>query len=98
MGFTAKTIERQIILRGDNRRLTRKVQQINHRALLFAETLEDATDTDLNGQKEDHLTDHHLNHLMAHLTDHHLNHLMAHLTDTPMVHIKDGLLVVVVKI
>ena len=87
MGFTAKTIERQIILRGDNRRLTRKVQQINHRALLFAETLEAATDTDLSGQQVDHLT------------DHHLNHLMAHLTDTPMVHTKDGLLVVgVVKI
>jgi hypothetical protein len=49
MEFTAQTIERQIILWGDTQRLTRKVQQINHRALLFAETLEDATDPNLSG-------------------------------------------------
>src|SRR5215831_3546270 len=58
IGFTAKPIERRIILRGDKGRLSRRLQQINYEALSFTETLEDTLDVAVEAQYPDHPMDH----------------------------------------
>jgi hypothetical protein len=53
IGFTAKTIERPIMLRGDKGRLSRRLQQINYQALSFTEALEDTLDVAIKAQYPD---------------------------------------------
>ena len=69
IGFTAKTLERRIILRGDRSRLSKKLQHIDYKALLFAEPLEDTIARDT-----DHLMDHLMNHPMDHRFEHQIDH------------------------
>jgi transposase-like protein len=80
MGFTARSLQRQIILRGDRNRLSKKLQQIDYKALLFGETLEDATTFPLSSGDVEHLIGHRIDHLMAHQIDHRFNTLMNHQT------------------
>jgi transposase-like protein len=73
MGFTAKTLERQIILRGDRTRLVRQLQQIDYQALCFVEPLEGSTSTlpppNSRNNRMDHPMDQRIAHLMDHRTD-----------------------------
>lgn len=78
IGFTAKTNERRIMLRGDKGRLSRRLQQINYKALSFTEVLDDPLDVAVEAQYPDHPMDH----LSDHRLDHRIEDLMAH----PMNH------------
>jgi hypothetical protein len=73
MGFTAKTLERRIVLRGDKTRLAKQLQQIDYQALGFVEILEGST-------RAAPLPDR-TNHRMAHPMDHHIDHPMDDHTD-----------------
>jgi hypothetical protein len=64
IGFTAKVLERPIVLRGDKSRLTKKLQQIDYHALLFTETLEGALHLDLQIEDASHLMDHRMKPLL----------------------------------
>jgi hypothetical protein len=74
IGFTAKALERPIVLRGDKSRLTKKLQQIDYHALLFTETLEGAPRLDL--QVED----------VSHRMDHLMKPLLSSRMEDPMIH------------
>lgn len=58
IGFTAKVLERPIVLRGDKSRLTKKLQQIDYHALLFTETLEGTLHLDPQVEDLSHPMDH----------------------------------------
>jgi transposase-like protein len=73
MGFTAKTLDRGIALRGDKTRLERKLQQIDYSALCFTEPLEGSTSADSLGNR--------LYHPMDHLMDHRVEPRMYHQMD-----------------
>ena len=73
MGFTAKTLERRIILRGDKTRLAKQLQQIDYQALGFVEPLEGSTSVEAPHNQ--------INHRMSHLTDHRIDSPMDHHTD-----------------
>jgi len=81
IGFTAKTVERRIILRGDRARLSRRLQQINYQALSFTEVLDDVLDTGDEVQRLDHP----MNPLMDDRLNHPMNSPMNHLVDHPKV-------------
>lgn len=74
IGFTAKTLERPIVLRGDKSRLTKKLQQIDYQALLFTETLEGTLH--LDPQVED--TSHRIDHPVKPLLSSRMGDLMSH--------------------
>jgi hypothetical protein len=74
IGFTAKTLERLIVLRGDKIRLTKKLQQIDYHALLFTETLEGALH--LDPQVED--VSHRIDPLMKPLLNSRMEEPMGH--------------------
>jgi hypothetical protein len=78
IGFTAKALERPIVLRGDKGRLAKKLQQIDYQALLFTEPLERALL--LGPQVED--MSHRLDHRMQPL----LNDRMGDPLDHPLGH------------
>ena len=74
IGFTAKTLERRIILRGDRSKLSKKLQHIDYKALLFAEPLEDTIVGGPYTRDTDHLMDHLMNHPMDHRFEHQIDH------------------------
>jgi hypothetical protein len=78
IGFTAKTVTRRIILRGDKGRLAKKLQQMNYQALSFTETLEEALQVASRAQHLDHLMDHPLDDRMDYLMDDLMTHPMDH--------------------
>jgi transposase-like protein len=65
MGFTAKTLEQRIALRGDKTRLAKQLQQIDYQALAFVEPLEASTRAGVlptrQSHRMDHLMDHRIN-------------------------------------
>jgi transposase-like protein len=69
MGFTATTLERRIVLRGDRTRLTRKLQQIDYQALCFVEPLEGSTSADSLANRLYHPMDHRFEPRMDHQTE-----------------------------
>jgi transposase-like protein len=73
MGFTAKAVERQIVLRGDKTRLAKQLQQIDYQLLGFVESLEGSTSAasppNQINQRMDHLMDHRMTPPMDHQTD-----------------------------
>jgi hypothetical protein len=73
MGFTAKTLERRIVLRGDKTRLAKQLQQIDYQLLGFVEPLEEAASAEVLpkqlNQRMDHLMDHRITPPMDHPTD-----------------------------
>jgi transposase-like protein len=75
MGFTAKVLERRIVLRGDKTRLAKQLQQIDYQALCFVEPLEGSTSTASPPNQ--------INHRMDHLMDHRITPPMDHRTDGP---------------
>jgi hypothetical protein len=81
IGFTARTIERRIILRGDKARLSRRLQQIHYQALSFTEALDDTLDAAGEARYRDHPMDHPVDQRM----DHRLEDPMAHPMDHPGV-------------
>jgi transposase-like protein len=72
MGFTAKTLERRIVLRGDKTRLAKQLQQIDYQALCFVEPLEGSTSAEAPPDQ--------INHRMDHLMDHRIDPLIDHQT------------------
>jgi hypothetical protein len=80
IGFTAKTIERRIILRGEKGRLSRRLQQINYQALSFTEALDDALDVTVGAQRLDHQMGHLLDNQLDHPMESPMNHPMDHTT------------------
>ena len=78
IGFTAKTVERRIILRGDRGRLSRRLQQIHYQALSFTEALDDVLDTGDEVQSLDHPVEHRINNQLDHRMDSLIDHLMDH--------------------
>jgi hypothetical protein len=73
MGFTAKTLERRIVLRGDRTRLAKQLQQIDYQALCFVEPLEGSTSAvpppNPRNYQMDHPMDQRIDHLMDRRTD-----------------------------
>ena len=73
MGFTAETLHRRIVLRGDKTRLAKQLQQIDYKALSFTEPLEGATRAaplpDQINHRIDHPMDHRIDHPIDHRTD-----------------------------
>jgi transposase-like protein len=84
IGFTAKVLERRIILRGDRRKLSKKLQQINYTALLFAEPLEGGMSGEPSSHDIDHLMNHHINHPMGHLSEYQMDHRIGTSQDHPL--------------
>jgi hypothetical protein len=80
IGFTAKTIERRIILRGDKGRLSRKLQQINYQALSFTEPLDETVDAAVEAPRLDHPMDHLLDNQLDHPVEDPMTHLVDHTT------------------
>jgi hypothetical protein len=78
IGFTAKTIERRIILRGDKGRLSKRLQQINYQALSFTETLDDIVDAAIEAQTLNYPIDHLMDNLLDNPIENPINHLMDH--------------------
>jgi hypothetical protein len=73
MGFTAKTLERRIVLRGDKTRLAKQLQQIDYQALGFVEPLEGSTSAEAPHNQ--------VNHPMIHPMNHRIDPPMDHRTD-----------------
>jgi hypothetical protein len=69
IGFTARTLERPIVLRGEKTRLAKKLQQIDYQPLLFTETLEGPLHLEPRVDDGSHRMDHLMKHLNNHLMD-----------------------------
>jgi transposase-like protein len=69
MGFTAKTLERRIVLRGDRTRLAKQLQQIDYQALCFVEPLEGATSAVPPPNPRNYQMDHPMDQRIAHPMD-----------------------------
>jgi hypothetical protein len=78
IGFTAKTLERPIMLRGEKSRLVKKLQQLDYHALLFTETLEGTLPLELQVGAAQHRMDH--------LMEQPMNHRMVDPVDQRLVH------------
>jgi hypothetical protein len=78
IGFTARTLERPIVLRGEKTRLAKKLQQIDYQALLFTETLEGSIHLEARVDDGSHRMDHPMKHLVNHLMDDSVGHLFDH--------------------
>jgi transposase-like protein len=83
MGFTAKTLERRIILRGDKTRLAKQLQQIDYQALGFVESLEEAASAGVPPHELQHRMPHRINHPMDHRIDPLMDHHMESVQDQP---------------
>jgi hypothetical protein len=84
IGFTAKALERTIVLRGDKGRLTKKLQQIDYHALLFTETLEGTLHLDPQVADLSHRMDHPMNHLFSNRMEDPMSHLVSHPEHQPI--------------
>jgi hypothetical protein len=84
IGFTAKVLERLIVLRGDKSRLTKKLQQIDYHALLFTETLEGALHLDLQVEDVSHQMDHRMKPLLNTRMENPINHPLGHPEQQPI--------------
>jgi transposase-like protein len=71
MGFTAKTLDRRIVLRGDKTRLAKQLQQIDYQALGFVEPLEGSTSIEAPHNQVNHRMIHPMNHRIDPPMDHH---------------------------
>jgi hypothetical protein len=78
IGFTAKTLERPIVLRGDKGRLAKKLQQIDYQALLFTEPLEGILPLDPQIEDISHRLDHRMQPLLNDRIGGPLNHPLGH--------------------
>jgi len=78
IGFTAKVLERPIVLRGDKSRLTKKLQQIDYHALLFTETLEGTLQLDPQVEDLSHPMDHPMKLLLSSRMENPMNHPLGH--------------------
>jgi len=83
IGFTAKVLERPIVLRGDKSRLTKKLQQIDYHALLFTETLEGALH-DPTVEDGSHRMDHLLKPLLNTRMENPISHPLGHPEQRPI--------------
>jgi hypothetical protein len=84
IGFTAKALERPIVLRGDKSRLTKKLQQIDYQALLFTETLEGTLHLDSQIEEISPRMDHPVNTRVNHRMKDPMNHPFDHAKHQPM--------------
>jgi transposase-like protein len=71
MGFTATTLERRIVLRGDKARLAKQLHQIDYQALGFVEPLEGSTGVGALPNHQYHRMKHPMEHRIDPLMDHH---------------------------
>jgi hypothetical protein len=85
IGFTARTLERPIMLRGEKSRLAKKLQQIDYHALLFTESLEGTLSLEPQVEDVSQSMDHPLKHLMNHRMDDPMGHLLSHPEQQPMI-------------
>jgi transposase-like protein len=69
MGFTAKTLERRIVLRGDKTRLAKQLQQIDYQALGFVEPLEGSTSAEALPNQRNHRINPLMDHQMGGVHD-----------------------------
>jgi hypothetical protein len=76
IGFTARTVEWPIVLRGEKSRLAKKLQQIDYHALLFTETLEGALH--LETEDDSHRMDHPMNPRLSGRMEEPMDQLLAH--------------------
>jgi hypothetical protein len=83
IGFTAKVLERPIVLRGDKSRLTKKLQQIDYHALLFTETLEGTLRLDPQVEDLSHPMDHPMKLLLSSRMENPMNHPLGHADHQP---------------
>jgi hypothetical protein len=84
IGFTARTLERPIMLRGEKSRLAKKLQQIDYHALLFTERLEGTLPLELQGGDVSHRMDHPMEQPMSHRMVGPMNRLLDHPEKQPM--------------
>jgi hypothetical protein len=84
IGFTAKVLERPIVLRGEKSRLTKKLQQIDYHALLFTETLEGALHLDLQVEDVSHRMDHRMKPLLNTRMENPISHPLGHPEQQPI--------------
>ena len=78
IGFTAKTVERPIVLRGEKSRLSKKLQQIDYHALLFTETLEGALHLETAVEEVSQRMDHPMNPRLSGRMEDPMGQLLAH--------------------
>jgi hypothetical protein len=83
IGFTAKVLERSIVLRGDKSRLTKRLQQIDYHALLFTEALGEALDLGLQGGDIVHRMDHLMKPLLGQQMEDPMSHPLSDLEHQP---------------
>jgi hypothetical protein len=84
IGFTAKTLERPIMLRGEKSRLAKKLQQINYHALLFTERLEGTLPLEPQVGDAPHRIDHPMEQPMNHRMVAPMTQLLGHPEQQPM--------------
>jgi hypothetical protein len=84
IGFTAKTLERPIMLRGEKSRLAKKLQQIDYHALLFTERLEGTLPLESQVGDASHRMDHPMEQPMNHRMVDPMNQLLGHPEQQPM--------------
>jgi hypothetical protein len=84
IGFTAKVLERPIMLRGDKSRLTKKLHQIDYHALLFTEILEGALHLDPEVEDVLHRTDHRMRPLLNTRMENPISHPLGHPEQQPI--------------
>jgi hypothetical protein len=84
IGFTARTLERPIMLRREKSRLAKKLQQIDYHALLFTETLEHTLSLDPQVEDVSQHMDHPMKHLMNHRVDDPMSYLLGYPEQQPM--------------
>ena len=84
IGFTAKTLERPIILRGEKSRLAKRLQQIDYHALLFTERLEGTLPLEPQVGDVSHSMHHPLEQPMNHRMVGPMNQLLDHPEQQPM--------------
>jgi hypothetical protein len=84
IGFTARTLERPIMLRGEKTRLAKKLQQIDYHALLFTEALEGTLHLELQVEDVSQRMEHPMKQLMFHRMDDPVNHLLGHAEQQPV--------------
>ncbi len=84
IGFTAKTLEQPIMLRGEKSRLAKKLQQIDYHALLFTETLVGTLPLEPQVGDVSQRMDHPIKQLMNHRMDDPMNQLLGHPEEQPM--------------
>ena len=84
IGFTARTLERPIMLRGEKSRLAKKLQQIDYHALLFTERLEGTLPLELQVGDVSHRMDDPMEQPMSHRMVVPMNQLLDHPEQQPV--------------